>query len=94
MAVGHSHATGSTSWGNELPRILVRCDFVDQRTGVAFRMINTHLDHVSAAAQRQGAEQIAAQVTAWHGPVIVTGDFNCAGADSAPWQVLVDPCGL
>ena len=87
---GTPRQIGSTSWGNELPRVLVRCDVVDRRTGIAFTMINTHLDHVSGEAQRRGAAQIAEQVAAATGPVVVTGDFNCAGGDSEPWRVLVE----
>lgn len=81
---------GSTTWGNDLPRILVRCEFTDLATGAAFTMINTHLDHRSEDARRRGAEQIAREVAAAAGPVIVTGDFNCAAGDSVPWRVLVD----
>ena len=79
----------SSTWGNDLPRIFVRCEFTDLASGVTFTLINTHLDHRSEEARRRGAEQIAREVGAAAGPVIVTGDFNCAAGDSAPWQILV-----
>lgn len=81
---------GSRTWANDLPRILVRCDFTDLATGTMFAMINTHLDHRSEQAQRRGTEQIVRELAGTDRPVIVTGDFNCAAGDSAPWRVLVD----
>lgn len=81
---------GSYGWGTTLPRIFVRCDFVDTVTGEAFTMINAHLDHASEEARVKGAAVLAAQVERPETPVIVTGDFN-APAQSAPaWQRLVD----
>ena len=82
------YTIGSTSWGNELPRILVRCDFTDTVSGAAFTMVNTHLDHVSEEARRRSAELIADIVATADVPVIVTGDFNCAAGSAAAWRVL------
>lgn len=80
---------GSTGWGATLPRIAVRAQFSDRRTGIAFTMVNTHLDHSSEQAREQGAA-IVARLAAGPEPVVVTGDFNAERGASRPWQLLRD----
>lgn len=80
----------SKTWGNTLPRVLVRCDFTDRLTGAEFTFINTHLDHESELARVNGARQIACLATEADRPVIVTGDMNATAESSQAWQVLTD----
>lgn len=80
---------GSTSWGNQVPRIIVRADFTDLASGRAFTAVNTHFDHRSIEARLRSAEQILAVTDAASTPVVVTGDFN-TDASSAPHRTLVD----
>lgn len=80
---------GSHDWA-DLPRVFVRCDFLDKASGEAFTLINAHLDHRSEEARVKGAALLAAQVEAAETPVVITGDFN-APAETAPaWQRLID----
>ena len=84
---------GSRGWGAALPRIFVVADMVDTATGAAFRVINTHLDHVSPLARRRSAEllrQVArARWGTWRDrlPTVLLGDANAA-AGSTPFRIL------
>lgn len=79
----------STSWGNDIPRIVTWGRFRDRATGDSLLVMNTHFDHESAEARLKGAQMIVESLDALAegGPVIVTGDFN-ATEGSAPYQVL------
>lgn len=83
---------GSTSWGNEITRILVWTTFRDRRTGSVFAVVNTHFDHQSENARVRSAEQVAELVAGDEFadmPVIVTGDFNAHAHDSTAYATLV-----
>ncbi len=80
---------GSTSWGNEVPRIFVTAEFVDLATGTRFTAINTHFDHRSTDARLASAETILAAAASCAGPVVITGDFN-TDVDSKPHRTLVE----
>lgn len=67
---------GSTSWGNSVPRIVVRAAFGDAATGAGFVVLNTHLDPFSSRSRIRAAEQIRAWAARESSPVIVTGDLN------------------
>ncbi len=79
----------STSWGNDIPRIVTWGRFRDRATGDSLLVMNTHFDHESAEARLRGAQMIVETLNALAegGPVIVMGDFN-ATEDSEPYQVL------
>lgn len=68
---------GSSSWGNWLPRIVVRALFRDATTGAEFVVLNTHLDPFSSRSRVRSAEQIRRWVMRERVPAIVSGDLNC-----------------
>lgn len=74
----HPEVPGSRTWGNLIPRTLVRAEFSDSVTGARFVVINTHLDPLSARSRRRSAEAIAALIAGIDLPVLVLGDFNAA----------------
>lgn len=79
---------GSTSWGNPVPRIVVRAAFRDRATGAALTVFNTHLDVFSARSRLRSAWLIHDLVAETSGPVVVMGDMN-AGPGSAPLAALL-----
>ncbi|WP_210506196.1 endonuclease/exonuclease/phosphatase family protein [Naasia sp. SYSU D00057] len=84
---------GSRSWGSALPRVFVVADFADRATGIAFRVINTHLDHVSPLARRRSAELLRRVARARWGtwrdplPTVLLGDAN-ASTRSVAFRIL------
>jgi endonuclease/exonuclease/phosphatase family metal-dependent hydrolase len=84
---------GSRGWGAAWPRVLVVADFVDTATGAAFRVLNTHLDHLSPLARRRSAELVRRVARARWGtwrdplPTVVLGDAN-TGLQSVPGRIL------
>lgn len=76
---------GSTSWGNQLPRVVTWGRFVERTTGRVVCVFNTHFDHQSAASRLRSAEFLAALLAREAGgvPLVLTGDFN-AGELSPP----------
>lgn len=80
--------TGSRSWGNQVPRILVEAVFRDRATSAQFTVVNTHLDVFSRRARVRGAEMVRQRVTASARPAIVLGDLN-APPDSPPARELL-----
>lgn len=75
------HISGSTGWGNLIPRILVSALFRDRSTGHRFMVLNTHLDHLSARSRRRSAEAIV-EMLPKEVPAFVTGDFNAGHRSS------------
>jgi endonuclease/exonuclease/phosphatase family metal-dependent hydrolase len=73
----------SSSWGSKAVRSANWAYFELHGYGPSFLHLNTHLDHVSAAARREGGRLIlrrVAELLDHYGestPVVVTGDFNC-----------------
>jgi len=78
---------GSRSWGNMVPRVVIAAVFTDLATGIRFRLLNTHFDHLSARSRRESALMVGAMAAASAEPVIVTGDAN-TGVDSPPFRAL------
>jgi endonuclease/exonuclease/phosphatase family metal-dependent hydrolase len=85
---------GSTSWGNQIPRIVTWGRFVEQRTGRAVCVFNTHFDHRSQPSRERSAQFLSALIArvAATTPVIVMGDFN-AGEDNPAIEQLKSPDG-
>lgn len=79
--------TGSTTWGNKVPRVLVDATFRDRVTGLRFRTLNTHFDHRSRNARLQSATLVRALVASGSLPTIVTGDFNTS-VGSLPYAAI------
>ena len=72
----------SRSWETRVARSATWVLFRMIGTGLSFLHLNTHLDHVSALARREGSKLIVSRVveisdrTGVDPPAIVTGDFN------------------
>ncbi len=82
---------GSTSWGNQVPRILTECRFTDRSTGHQLRVFNTHLDHESERARQRSAGFIARLVNDEPDlPTVVLGDFNAAAPTAETYRILTD----
>ena len=62
----------------------VRCVWLE--TGLAFALLNTHLDHVSELARVEGArlilQRLQPEIEAGT-PIVTTGDFNCEPGSAA-----------
>lgn len=87
---------GSKTWGNSLPRMVTWVRFRDRRTDVEFTLVNTHFDHRSEESREHSAELLLARCGQLDAdePLLVTGDFNAAAGDSAPYRILVGEGGL
>lgn len=79
---------GSVTWGNQIPRVVVRATFRDTATGTVFLTINTHFDHVHARSRERSAGAIRELVERSAVPAVVIGDFN-ADAGGAEHRLLV-----
>ncbi|MCR4438229.1 MAG: endonuclease/exonuclease/phosphatase family protein [bacterium] len=69
---------GSTSWGNELPRICTWARLRHPGKGVAFYVFNLHLDHVSQRSRERSVQLLAERIgtRSSTAPVFVMGDLN------------------
>jgi endonuclease/exonuclease/phosphatase family metal-dependent hydrolase len=73
----------SRSWETRVARSANWVLFGLRETGLTFVHLNTHLDHKSGLARREGANLIVRQAEEFlrrHGretPILATGDFNC-----------------
>jgi len=66
----------SLSWGSAFPRMVTYGLFREKGRATSFYFINTHLDHVSEAARREGARMIREFFFPRNQPLILVGDFN------------------
>jgi endonuclease/exonuclease/phosphatase family metal-dependent hydrolase len=66
----------SLSWDSAFPRMVTYGLFREKGRATSFYFLNTHLDHVSAAARRQGARMIREFFFPRNRPIIMVGDFN------------------
>ena len=83
---------GSTSWGNDIPRICTWARVRERASERSFYVYNVHWDHRSQPSRERGAELLLrriAQRSSPEDPVLVTGDFN-AGESSAAFKRLLD----
>jgi endonuclease/exonuclease/phosphatase family metal-dependent hydrolase len=76
---------GSTTWGNDIPRIVTWGRFVEGQTGRAVYVYNCHFDHASEPSRQKSAVLLAKRIAARQqpDPVILTGDFNCGESSYA-----------
>lgn len=81
---------GSKSWQTACTRMVTWARFYDIKRGRHFFFFNTHFDHRSAPARENSAVLLAQRVEDVRAglPAIVTGDFNAAAEESAPWRTL------
>ena len=84
---------GSRGWGAACPRVVTWVRFVDRGNGGGADDVwhfNTHLDHASFRARREGARLLVRRVNDLAGPgarVVLTGDLN-GGERSAAVTIL------
>ena len=83
---------GSTSWGNEVRRMVTWARLRERESGQELYVVNTHFDHRVAGSRLKSAELLRERIVGLDPklPLIVTGDFNAAGDTSPPWKVLVE----
>lgn len=81
---------GSITWGHGLPRMSTWVR-LREREGREWLIVNTHLDHESELARRNGARLIVDFIAKEQGTsyVVVTGDFN-ALPDSVAVQTMLE----
>lgn len=77
---------GSLGWGADLPRVCTWARFEDLASGARFLHLNTHLDHLSEPARREGVALVLSRVGA--GPALLTGDFNVVETSEVIGSVL------
>lgn len=78
---------GSTSYGNEIPRIATQITLVHKKTGKSLVVTNTHLDHQSESARIKGVEQIVETLKRYR-RILVVGDFNNQRNDAQEIKVM------
>jgi endonuclease/exonuclease/phosphatase family metal-dependent hydrolase len=66
----------SLSWDSAFPRMVTYGLFRENGRHPSFYFIDTHLDHISAAARREGARMIREHFFPLRRPLILVGDFN------------------
>jgi endonuclease/exonuclease/phosphatase family metal-dependent hydrolase len=73
------HMPGSSSWASACVRLANWVRLEDRATGAEFRVVNTHLDHVSQLAREHQARLIVEDAAAYGDdyPQLLTGDMNC-----------------
>ncbi|MBI3948363.1 MAG: endonuclease/exonuclease/phosphatase family protein [Armatimonadetes bacterium] len=79
------HVPGSKSWDTGSTRLANWIRLEEKGTGREFRVVNTHLDHVSQLARENQAALIVADTRAYPDeyPQILTGDMNCDATNKA-----------
>jgi len=78
--------TGSTSWGNDIPRVATWVRLLDRSSGQALWVMNSHLDHRSQRSRDQSVKLIARRLVKMNEagePVIWLGDFNATEWNTA-----------
>ena len=70
---------GKKGWGAACPRVCSWMWLKDKRTGKTFCFANTHTDHVSALARKEGMLLIINRMKEFGAgaPIVFTGDHNC-----------------
>lgn len=79
------HVTGSKSWDSDCIRLASWLRLEHRGSQREFRVINTHLDHVSQLARERQAQVIVEDACAFPEdyPQILTGDMNCDASNKA-----------
>ncbi|MFT5088643.1 MAG: endonuclease/exonuclease/phosphatase family metal-dependent hydrolase [Candidatus Latescibacterota bacterium] len=89
------HISGSSSWDSACVRLANWLRLKERASGREFRVVNTHLDHISQWARENQARLICEDAVAYSAdyPQLLTGDMNCdrtnaaiATFESAGWR--------
>lgn len=81
---------GSISWGSARARNATWVRLLDRETGKELRVVNLHLDHVSADAKLQQARLVLQESAQYQEDFIqiLTGDFNVSPSSNVVKEVL------
>ena len=73
------HVTGSSAWESACVRLVNWVRLIERPSNREFRVVNTHLDHISQPARENQARLICEDTTAYppEYPQLLTGDMNC-----------------
>src|SRR5690606_13385933 len=87
---------GSSTWRNVCRRMVTWVHFRDRSTGREFEVWNTHFDHEIESARQKSAALVRQRIAATESnrPLLLLGDFNCAGGASAAYTELTAVAGL
>ena len=79
------HIAGSMSWDSACVRLANWIRLESRETGAEFRVVNTHLDHVSQVAREHQAKLIVEDAVAYPEAYaqVLAGDMNCDMANRA-----------
>jgi endonuclease/exonuclease/phosphatase family metal-dependent hydrolase len=82
----------SSAWRTRVVRSANWAKFGSPSANLSFVHLNTHLDHVSSFARREGSRLILRKIAELQEdglPAVVTGDFNCP-PESLPYRSFVE----
>lgn len=87
---------GSKSWDAAITRVATQVKFFLPEQGKFVHFFNTHFDHKGEEARGESGKLLAARVAALgdDAPVVIMGDFNAKGGQSAAWRALTEDGGL
>ncbi|HEY5552691.1 MAG TPA: endonuclease/exonuclease/phosphatase family protein [Opitutaceae bacterium] len=87
---------GSITWGPRFRRMATWVRLRDRVTAREFEVWNTHFDHEVEEARQKSAALIRDRVALVDAsvPVVLMGDFNCAGGASVAYEILTTGAGL
>jgi endonuclease/exonuclease/phosphatase family metal-dependent hydrolase len=79
------HISGSRSWNSDCVRLCNWLRLVETANGKEFRIVNTHLDHISQPAREHQAQLINEDAAAYAPTYaqLLTGDMNCNAQNPA-----------
>ena len=79
------HVPGTSGWGSACVRVAIWIRLRAIGSGAEFRVVNTHLDHVSQAAREHQARIIVEDAAAYPEgyPQLLAGDMNCEAGNAA-----------
>lgn len=89
---GTPEVPGSTTWGNQIRRMVTWMEFRDRVTDQKFFFFNTHFDHIVQLSREKSAELLRQRVQELNTqlPVVVTGDFNAAAQRNQVYTLLTE----
>jgi endonuclease/exonuclease/phosphatase family metal-dependent hydrolase len=87
---------GSSSWGNNVKRMVTWVKFRDRVSRRDFVVVNTHFDHEVEESRQKSAALVAERIgkIGKETPVILTGDFNTPAGKSVSYETLTAGGGL
>jgi endonuclease/exonuclease/phosphatase family metal-dependent hydrolase len=86
----------SSTWGNNVRRMVTWVRFRDRVTGREFHFWNTHLDHEVQVAREKAAELIRQRIGRLPAdvPLFLAGDFNSIAVANRAYDILTKEAGL